>query len=200
MWQHNYEPIGGSLGVSALVAAIPIVVLFVMLGVLRKPAWMSALAALASALRRGALRLRHAGAAGADLDDLRRRLRHLPDRLDRVHLDHAVPAGGRHRQVRDHQGLGRQPDRRPPPAGDVHRLLVRRVHRRRRRLRRAGRGLGRDARRPRLQSVLRRRHLPARQHGAGRLRLDRHSGDHAGQRHRPAGAAAERAWSARCAR
>ena len=50
MWQHNYEPIAGSLGISALVAAIPIVVLFVMLGVLRKPAWMSALAALASAL------------------------------------------------------------------------------------------------------------------------------------------------------
>ena len=38
MWQHNYQPVAGSLGVSALVAAIPIVVLFVMLGVLRKPA------------------------------------------------------------------------------------------------------------------------------------------------------------------
>ena len=50
MWQHNYEPIGGNLAVSALVAAIPIVVLFVMLGVLRKAAWISALAALASAL------------------------------------------------------------------------------------------------------------------------------------------------------
>jgi len=50
MWQHNYEPIAGSLGVSAVVAAIPIVVLFVMLGVLRKPAWMSALTALISAL------------------------------------------------------------------------------------------------------------------------------------------------------
>ena len=41
---------GGSLGLSAIVAAIPIVVLFLMLGVLRKPAWMSALAALVSAL------------------------------------------------------------------------------------------------------------------------------------------------------
>jgi len=50
MWQHNYEPIAGSLGLSALVAAIPIVVLFVMLGVLRKPAWISALSALVSAL------------------------------------------------------------------------------------------------------------------------------------------------------
>jgi len=50
MWQHNYEPVGGSLALSALVAAIPIVALFLMLGVWRKPAWMSALAALGSAL------------------------------------------------------------------------------------------------------------------------------------------------------
>src|SRR5215203_493472 len=50
MWQHNYEPIAGSLGLSTLFAAIPIVVLFLMLGVLRKPAWMSAMSALASAL------------------------------------------------------------------------------------------------------------------------------------------------------
>ena len=50
MWQHNYEPVAGSLGASALVAAIPIAVLFVMLGVLRKAAWVSAMAALASAL------------------------------------------------------------------------------------------------------------------------------------------------------
>src|SRR6187401_1367624 len=49
MWQHNYEPIGGSLGLSAPVAAIPIVVLFVMLGALRKPAWLSAVTALGSA-------------------------------------------------------------------------------------------------------------------------------------------------------
>jgi lactate permease len=50
MWQHNYEPLAGSLGVSALVAAIPIGVLFLMLGVLRKPAWISAVSALGSAL------------------------------------------------------------------------------------------------------------------------------------------------------
>src|ERR1019366_1096207 len=50
MWQHNYTPIAGSLGISAVVAAIPVVVLFVMLGVLRKPAWMSAFAALVSAV------------------------------------------------------------------------------------------------------------------------------------------------------
>ena len=50
MWQHNYMPVGGSLALSTPVAAIPIAVLFVMLGVFRKAAWMSALAALTSAL------------------------------------------------------------------------------------------------------------------------------------------------------
>ena len=50
MWRHNYEPVAGSLGASAITAAIPVFVLFLMLGVLRKPAWMSALAALGSAL------------------------------------------------------------------------------------------------------------------------------------------------------
>jgi lactate permease len=49
MWQQNYEPVGGGLTWSALVAAIPIAVLFFMLGVRRKPAWMAALTALAVA-------------------------------------------------------------------------------------------------------------------------------------------------------
>lgn len=48
MWQHNYSPVAGSLGWSALVAAIPILVLFAMLGILRKPSWLSALTALAT--------------------------------------------------------------------------------------------------------------------------------------------------------
>jgi lactate permease len=50
MWQHNYEPVGGSLGLSAAVAAIPILVLFYMLGIRRKPAWMAASSALGAAL------------------------------------------------------------------------------------------------------------------------------------------------------
>ncbi len=50
MWQHNYQPVGGSLGLSAVAAAVPIVVLFILLGVWRKPAWMAAMSALASAL------------------------------------------------------------------------------------------------------------------------------------------------------
>ena len=50
MWQHNYEPVGGSLALSALVSATPIVVLFLLLGVWRKPAWVAALGGLGSAL------------------------------------------------------------------------------------------------------------------------------------------------------
>ncbi len=49
MWTQTYAPLGGSLGVSALAAAIPIVVLFIMLGALRKPAWVAATAALVAA-------------------------------------------------------------------------------------------------------------------------------------------------------
>lgn len=49
MWQQNYTPIGGSLPLSSLVAAIPIFVLLVLIGVIRKPAWISSLLGLAAA-------------------------------------------------------------------------------------------------------------------------------------------------------
>ena len=39
MWEQNYTPVAGSLGLSTLVAAIPLVILFYMLGVRRKPGW-----------------------------------------------------------------------------------------------------------------------------------------------------------------
>lgn len=48
-WQQTYAPLGGSLGLSALVAALPIFVLMVLLGILRKPAWIASLAGLAAA-------------------------------------------------------------------------------------------------------------------------------------------------------
>ncbi len=49
MWPQNYFPVADSLPLSALVAAIPIFTLLVLLGVVRKPAWMSSLAGLATA-------------------------------------------------------------------------------------------------------------------------------------------------------
>src|SRR5215510_7632599 len=49
MWTQVYAPIGGSLELSAIAAAVPIVVLFIMLGALRTQAWVAASAALLSA-------------------------------------------------------------------------------------------------------------------------------------------------------
>ncbi len=48
MWQQNYTPIADSIGLSTLVAAIPIFVLLFLLGVKRKPAWIASLAGLAA--------------------------------------------------------------------------------------------------------------------------------------------------------
>jgi L-lactate transport len=50
MWEQNYHPVAGSLGYSALVAAAPLLVLFFLLGVKRKPSWLAALSGLAAAL------------------------------------------------------------------------------------------------------------------------------------------------------
>jgi lactate permease len=47
MWQQDYYFAGGSLAWSAVVAAAPLLVLFFLLGVLRKPGWVAALSALA---------------------------------------------------------------------------------------------------------------------------------------------------------
>ncbi len=49
MWTQNYEPLAGSLGLSALAAALPLFVLLFLLGVKRKPAWVAGLSGLAAA-------------------------------------------------------------------------------------------------------------------------------------------------------
>lgn len=50
MWQQNYLPIGDSLFISAFLASLPIFVLLILIGILRKPAWIAALSGLATAL------------------------------------------------------------------------------------------------------------------------------------------------------
>jgi L-lactate transport len=50
MWQQNYQPLMDSLGWSTVAAAVPIFVLLLLIGVLRKPAWVAGLAGLAAAL------------------------------------------------------------------------------------------------------------------------------------------------------
>src|SRR5437879_5612422 len=49
VFHQNYQPVGGSVVASALVALAPLLLLFVMLAVLRLPAWLSALAAMLTA-------------------------------------------------------------------------------------------------------------------------------------------------------
>jgi lactate permease len=48
-FHHVYQPVGGSIVVSAIVAGIPLYLLFAMLAVFRLPAWLSALTAMLSA-------------------------------------------------------------------------------------------------------------------------------------------------------
>jgi lactate permease len=50
MYRQVLDPISGSLGISAIFAALPLLVLFVLLGVLRVTAWISSLIALGVAL------------------------------------------------------------------------------------------------------------------------------------------------------
>ncbi len=50
MWEQDYVPVAGSLTYSTLVAAVPLVILFYMLGVKRKPSWIAGLSALGVAL------------------------------------------------------------------------------------------------------------------------------------------------------
>ncbi|MBS1856735.1 MAG: L-lactate permease [Acidobacteria bacterium] len=50
VWEQVYTPVAGSLGLSALVAALPIFTLLLLLGVLRKPAWIASIAGLGAAV------------------------------------------------------------------------------------------------------------------------------------------------------
>lgn len=50
MWQQNYTAVAGSVGWSALASGFPILVLLIMIGVLRKAAWISSLMGLLGAL------------------------------------------------------------------------------------------------------------------------------------------------------
>lgn len=46
MWEQNYTPLLGSVGISAIAASLPIFTLLLLLGVLRKPAWVAAVSGL----------------------------------------------------------------------------------------------------------------------------------------------------------
>jgi lactate permease len=50
MWTQNYTPVGGSLALSAVAAALPLLVILLMLGLWRKPSWLAGLSGCAAAL------------------------------------------------------------------------------------------------------------------------------------------------------
>ena len=50
MWTQNYRPLADSLALSALVAALPVFVLLYLIGIKRKPAWVSAISGLSAAI------------------------------------------------------------------------------------------------------------------------------------------------------
>jgi L-lactate transport len=50
MWQHDYTPVANSIAWSAVCATVPLAVLLFLLAILRKPAWVAALASLATAI------------------------------------------------------------------------------------------------------------------------------------------------------
>ena len=49
MWSQSYDPVAGSLELSALVAMLPVFVVLILLGVFRKPSWVAAMAGFFSA-------------------------------------------------------------------------------------------------------------------------------------------------------
>ena len=61
MFRQLLTPVGDSLGLSFLVAILPVVAVLVLLGVLRRPAWQAALAGLIVGLIVAGLGLAHAG-------------------------------------------------------------------------------------------------------------------------------------------
>ena len=65
MWTQTYTPIAGSLPLSVLVAAIPLVVMALLLAVWRAPAWRAASISLAAAFASAAAAVQGANLAGA---------------------------------------------------------------------------------------------------------------------------------------
>ena len=200
MWQQNYTPVGGSLGLSALVAAIPVFVLLILLGVLRKPAWMAALFGLGAAaavalgvygMHAGTLASAIAYGAAFGLFPIGWVV------FTAILLYNITVETGKFQMVKDSVGSLTE-DRRlqalliafafgafiegaagfGTPVAVSAAMLA---------------GLG-------ILAVLCRRHLPAGQYGAGGVRLDRHADRDARRHHRPAARPLERRASAASAR
>ena len=83
MFKQLLTPVGGSLGLSFLVAILPIVAVLVLLGLLRRPAWQAALAGSGHRPDRRHRGLADAGRASRSTRLQRRRLRAVAGDVDR---------------------------------------------------------------------------------------------------------------------
>jgi hypothetical protein len=87
VYRQVLDPVAHSLGWSSLVAALPLLVLFVLLGMLRVSAWVASLVSLALALVNRNRGVHHAGWTGATGWDRRCRVWRVPDPVDRHQRD-----------------------------------------------------------------------------------------------------------------
>ena len=154
-WSQVYDPFG-AMWLSTLVAALPVIVLLGGLALFKWHAHTAAVAGLAAALvvAIGAFHMPVPMALATA--GVRRRLRPLPDRLDRGQRHLPLPADQRPRPVHGAAREHHARDRRPAAAAAARRLLVRRLLRGRGRLRHPGGGHRGDPDGPRLQAARRR--------------------------------------------
>ena len=182
MFHQLLTPVADSLPLSFIVAALPVLTVLVLLGVLRRPAWQSSLAGLVGRADHRDRGLEPSGLSRPQFDRKRRRVRALAGHVDRRQRAAPLQYRGGVEAVRRVPGMGPQPPAERPPRGARRdRLLLRRAPGRHRRLWHARRdhlvaahsgGLSRS-RSARVRSDL--------QYRAGRLRRARRAGDGAGR-------------------
>ena len=129
MYKQVFDPVGSSLGLTTMFAVLPLVVLFVLLGVFKVKAHWAALASLATALVVAIAVYGVPVGAGLRLRRRGRRLRVLPDHVDRLqrHLD--LQHDGGDRPLRRAPPVVRLDQRGPADPGRHHRVLLRRPDR-----------------------------------------------------------------------
>ena len=182
-WIQVYDPLA-SPWLSTAAAALPIVLLLVTLGWLEWRAHMAALAGLLAALFVSTVVFGMPLTSATATAVYGAAYGFLPIGwiiLNAVFLYNLTVATGQFEIVKASVGrcLARSAD-----TGTARRVFIRRVHRRRVRFRHAGRYLRGPADRSRLHAALRGGAVAHRQHGAGRVRRDRHADPDARGRHR----------------
>ncbi len=186
MWPQSYAPVAGSLQLSALVAVLPVFVVLLLLGVLRKPAWVAAIAGfIASAIISVAVyNMPVVLAVSSALYGAANGMLPIGWIVFTAILLYRVTVDtGKFDIIKD--SLGSVTSNRSMQA-----LLIAfafgGVHRRRRRFRHTRSDRRRHASRPGVPPVFSRQRLPAGEHRPSSVRIDRHASNHVAARDEPA--------------